>query len=224
MDFNEKLREASCILTSIEDRSYFDRKAYSIASPVYLFAILKRKLHNRTFIEGCREGANFLSNILTFKRGYSTIPMQLIRSLGIQDGYSCRIRRKIYEIFYSRMFFDGLKRLLEEKIVSKREHFKEYLVYIYFHVAKTYLGDASFSKFLNAFDMQYQEKNKKDIYDCSNEGIFIACMGLNKRASKISDVNIDYYLDSIPVSLDRTKILGMVEVMMQKPYDGNYLK
>lgn len=223
VEFNDKLATACDILVSIEDRGYFERDAYSILSPSYLFSIVRRKLRNRTFTERWHQGTTFISNILTFKRGYSTIPMQLVRTLGIKYGYNCRIRRKIYEILYSRMFFGGMKRLLNEEHVAKREHFKEYLLYIYFHVVKTYLGDATFSKFLNAFDMQYQKKNNIDIYDCSNEGIFIACMGLNKRASKICDENIDYYLQSIPTYLDRQKVLDMVNTMMDKPYNGNYL-
>ena len=87
------------------------------------------------------------------------------------------------------------------------------------------MGDAKFSKFLNAFDMQYDRKNKKDIYDCSNEGIFIACMGLSKRADRINKNNIDYYLSNVDnVNLDAELICEMVSTMMSKPYDGNYLK
>lgn len=223
VNFNTKLGEACNILVAIEDRGYFERDAYSILAPSYLLKIAKRKLHSHTIKEKLHHGRIFINNILKFKRGYSTIPMQLIRTLGIKFGYNCRIRRKIYEILYGKMFFDGIKRLLDEDYVAKRENFKEYLLYIYFHVAKTYLGDATFSKFLNAFDMQYQGKNIIDIYDCSNEGIFIACMGLNKRASKLCDGNIDYYLQPIPVYLNRQKILEMVNTMMDKPYNGNYL-
>ena len=76
------------------------------------------------------------------------------------------------------MFFEGVKRMLNEDQVAQRENIKDYFLYIYFHKVNTFLGDAKFSKFLNAFDMQYDRKNKKDIYDCSNEGIFIACMVL----------------------------------------------
>lgn len=223
VDFNDKLAEACSILVSIEDRGYFERKAYTFLSFRYLFLTAKRKLGDRSLKEKMRYGRSFINNIVRFKRGYSTIPMQLIRSLGIKYGYTCTIRRKIYEIIYSRMFFGGIRRLLEEEHIAKRDQYKKYLLYIYFHVVKTYLGDATFSKFLNAFDMQYQKKNIIDIYDCSNEGIFIACMGLNKRASKLNDENIDYYLQSIPVYLDRQKILDMVDTMMDRPHNGNYL-
>ena len=123
------------------------------------------------------------------------------------------------------MLFKGIERLLIEEQVDQREYFKKYLLYIYFHKVNTFLGDARFSKFLNAFDMTYNEKNRKDIYDCSNEGIFIACMGLSKRSTYITKENIDYYLQSIDnVKLDSDIICDMVAKMMNRPYEGNYLK
>ena len=75
--------------------------------------------------------------------------------------------------------------------MAQKQYFKKYLLYIYFHKVNTFLGDAAFNKFLNAFDMKYNKKNNKGIYDCSNEGIFIACMGLSKRAAYITKENID---------------------------------
>lgn len=221
---NKRLREACKILISIEDRNYFKRESYTFVSLGYIFSVMVSKFKSNSIAEVCKKTKIFLSNIITLKRGYSTIPMQLIRSLGIKSGYNCTIRRKIYEILYSRMFFDGIKHLLEDEYVAKRKYFKFYLLYIYFHVVQTFLGDAAFSKFLNAFDMKFSEKNEKDIFQCTNEGIFIACMGLSKRATKINKNNIDYYLKGIPVQLNRDEILDMVNNMMKRPYNGNYLK
>ena len=227
--FNQKLNEACYILTSVEDKFYFERNAYTFLSPKYIIKILKNKIKyqkgNQKIVCIIRAGNNFVKNIFDESRGYSTIPMQLIRSLGIESGYNCRYRRKVFEIIYSRMFFQGVKRMLKNNQVAKREYFKKYLLYIYFHKVNTFLGDAKFSKFLNAFDMKYNQKNDKDIYDCSNEGIFIACMGLSKRADKITKDNINYYLEKIDnVELNAETICAMVEKMMDKPYGGNYLK
>ena len=47
---------------------------------------------------------------------------------------------------------------------------------------------------------------------------------LSKRATKINSDNVDYYLKDISVELDKSKILNMVENMMDKPYKGNYLQ
>lgn len=223
--FNKKLEQACNILVSIEDQGYYNRKAYSVFSLSFIrYALKNRKHKDKGFVKQVQKGAKCIKDVITLKRGYSTIPMQLVRTLGIKCGYNCVIRRKIYEILYSRMFFDGIQQYYKLKHVSNRNKFKEYLLYIYFHVVQTYLGDASFSKFLNAFDMQYRKKNKIDIYGCSNEGVFIACMGLSKRATKINSDNVDYYLKDISVELDKSKILNMVENMMDKPYKGNYLQ
>jgi hypothetical protein len=229
IEFNEKLDQACSILISIEDKMYFERKAYTFLSPKYLLMILRNKISGQTgrnkIIYVISAGNHFVKNIFDESRGYSTIPMQLIRSLGIKRGYNYKYRRKVFEIIYSRMFFNGIKRMLNEDKVAQRQYFKQYLLYIYFHKVNTFLGNATFSKFLNAFDMKYNEKNEKDIYDCTNEGIFIACMGLSKRADCITKDNIDYYLKEVEnVELDAEVICDMVENMMDKPYEGNYLK
>ena len=227
--FNKKLDDAGNILVSIEDKRYFQRQAYSFFSIKYIFALLKDKISSQhgspKIIILFESGRHFVKNVFAESRGYSTIPMQLIRSLGIKRGYNYKYRRKVFEILYSRMFFKGIEKMLNEDKVGQRRHFKTYLLYIYFHTVNTFLGDATFSKFLNAFDMKYRSKNDKDIYDCSNEGIFIACMGLSKRADYINQDNVEYYLQSIDnVDLNADIICDMVEKMMDKPYDGNYLK
>ncbi len=233
--FNDKLYQACKILVSIEDRRYYDRKGYTD----FNLKTVKETIDSN--IDGERIQAAIIrivkwimSALSTAKRvwrnfycrdrGYSTIPMQLVRSLGLDKGYNCQIRRKIYECLYSKLFFDGLREYFEQNYYSGRSNFKEYLLYIYFHSVTTYLGEAEFSKFLNAFDMQYSERNKKDIYDCTNEGIFIACMGLSKRATIINQENVSYFTSMIDgMEFDEGKICQMVLVMMDKPYDGNYL-
>ena len=229
IEFNEKLDEACSILVSIEDKIYFERKAYSFFSLKYILGILNNKISaqhgNKKIVYVISAGNRFIRNIFNESRGYSTIPMQLVRSLGIKRGYNYKYRRKIFEILYSRMFFKGIERMLNEDQVAQRQCFKKFLLYIYFHKVNTFLGDATFSKFLNAFDMKYNKKNDKDIYDCSNEGIFIACMGLSKRADCITEENINYYLKSIDnVKLDPDIICDMVKNMMKRPYEGNYLQ
>lgn len=229
IEFNEKLDEACSILVSIEDKIYFERKSYSFFSLKYILRILKNKISdqrgNKKIVCVFSTGNRFIRNIFDEARGYSTIPMQLVRSLGIKRGYNYKYRRKMFEILYSRMFFKGIERMLNEDQVAQRQYFKKYLLYIYFHKVNTFLGDATFSKFLNAFDMKYNKKNDKDIYDCTNEGIFIACMGLSKRANCITKENINYYLQSIEnVDLDSDIICDMVKNMMNRPYEGNYLK
>lgn len=227
--FNDKLYDACDILISIEDKKYFERQAYSFFSIKYAISLIRNKIAcqqgRKKVICVLVNGNRFIKNIFNESRGYSTIPMQLIRSLGIKRGYNYKYRRKVFEILYSRLFFKGIEKMFNEDQVAQRKYFKEYLLYIYFHQVNTFLGDATFSKFLNAFDLKYDKKNDKDIYDCTNEGIFIACMGLSKRATNITSENIEYYLQSIEnVQLNAETICDMVKKMMDRPYDGNYLK
>lgn len=224
VDFNDKLDQASDILVTIEDRRYFEREGYTFLDIKHLTQAIKRKLKDKNFKEKCSSGKKFIGDIVTFRRGYSTIPMQIIRSLGIERGYDCKIRRKIYELLYPKMFFDGMKREMDVVRAENRYKFEEYLLYIYFHVTKTDMGDGYYRNFLGVFDAKHHGKEGKNIYDCTNEGIFIACMGLSGRARKISADNIDYYLQWIPVYLNKRKILNMKEKMMSKPYNGNYLE
>lgn len=222
--FNDKLRDACKILVAIEDRTYFTRKGYTTLSRDHLRYLAKKKWRNKKLVERIELGKTFISNVVLGNRGYSTLPMQLIRTIGVKQGYNCRYRRKLFEFIYSKMFFDGFAKYLKQEHVQKRKHIKEYYLYIYFHTAPTYLKDATFTKFLNAFDMQYRNKNKIDIYDCSNEGIFIACMGLKKSAHKINEDTVEYYTGQVTdVELDKDKICEMVSKMMDKPYNGNYL-
>ena len=220
VDFNDNFEDACNILVAIEDRDYFERTQYTN----FTFSFLKRKLKSVSLFKTFNLGKNFISNIVTGTRGYSTIPMQLIRSIGLEEGYVCTIRRKIFECMYSKMFFEGFEKYLDQMIISKRSFVKAYYLYIYFHTVDTKLGDVRFTKFLNAFDMKHNKKNTIDIQECSKEGIFIACMGLSHRANLINEDNIDSYLEQIPVDLDKEQILEMLSVMMDKPYNGNYLK
>ena len=50
-------------------------------------------------------------NIKSYIRGYSTIEMQLIRTLAVKHGYSSHVfQRKAYEFIYSKIFFSSLKK------------------------------------------------------------------------------------------------------------------
>lgn len=229
VNFDSKLKEACSILTSIEDKMYYKRKGYTFLSSELIVNKVKVELIDTKdklkFISILNLICQFLRNIFSGNRGYSTIPMQLVRSLGLEKGYNCTYRRKIYEIIYSRIFFKGIEKMLEEEKVDNRENIKDYYLYIYFHIVNIELKGVPFSKFLNAFDMQYNKRNKIDIYDCSNEGIFIACMGLSRKTSYINEENIDYYISLVDgVDLNKEEILNMLSKMMDKPYNNNYLK
>lgn len=119
----ERIREASIILISLEDRLYYERKGYtnysfSVAKKIFDEHVQKTDIIKLSYLKYImRTALSFLKkiikNILLHDRGYSTIPMQLVRSLGLERGYNCAFRRKIYEVIYSRIFFEGLKNIMK---------------------------------------------------------------------------------------------------------------
>lgn len=215
------------ILTSIEDRTYYKRKSTTYLSFNMLKLVLSARISkNGSLITKMKvtaaTGWRFAYNTIKRKRGYSTIQMQLMRSIGIESGYECTFRRKIFELIYTPIFFRSLMKFYKKKRVTKRGYFKDYLIYIYFRTVNTFFDDIYFTKFYKAFD--FTGEKKTDLKDWSLEGVFIACMGLSKRASMMNEDNIDYYLGTIEgVKLDKERILEMVKNFRQRMYDGEYL-
>lgn len=216
VEFNGKLKEAAKILVSIEDRKYYERKGYTILSIDNIEDEIRKRIGGGSILSkikrGIKLGNRIYGHISLQDRGFSTIPMQLVRSLGIKKGYSYTYRRKIYEFLYSKMFFDGLRDYYKTYKYENMSNFKDYLIYIYFHTVNTFLGTTWYPHFLEAFEDNASNSDSKDIYECSNEGIFIACMGLSKSVVRINQEKIDYLLSNIQgVDLDRNKILQMLE-------------
>lgn len=60
--------------------------------------------------------------------------MQLLRTLAIEEGYECIIRRKIYEIIYSKLFLKNLE-MYYKKCGCSIEEFKDFMLYLYLRCA-----------------------------------------------------------------------------------------
>lgn len=214
----ERIREASIILISLEDRLYYERKGYtnysfSVAKKIFDEHVQKTDIIKLSYLKYImRTALSFLKkiikNILLHDRGYSTIPMQLVRSLELERGYNCAFRRKIYEVIYSRIFFEGLKKYYEVHNYNGRQNIKRYLLYIYFYSVKTFFEETGFIDFIQA--LNYLEKNRMNVSDISRftkEAIFIACMGLSKNADDLPEEKIDKYIGKIKgVHLEKSKI------------------
>ena len=150
------------ILLYYEDRSYYIREKqytlacipyikykYELANTSYYIKKVKRYKINIIFyfikitifkifhIVGRVFGYFFLRKPL---RGFSTIEMQLLRTIAISDGYEKKAKtRKIYEFIYTPIFFRGLKKYLQGnyKTVSSRLY-KQYLLNIYLEKAPVF--------------------------------------------------------------------------------------
>ena len=139
---------------------------------------IKYKFHN---IFKPNESKKYLNLI---PRGYSTIEMQLIRTLAVTDGYTThKYRRKVYELFYSTIFFTALKYYYGYYNFNNyyyKYRYKYYLIYIYIHVAPVNINGRNYKNILELY-------KKESIYDITNEEFFIWTMGLSHH-------RIDYYL------------------------------
>lgn len=158
------------ILLFLEDRSFFERKndytflcwdflkyrLYRINEVVNRIQRGKNQRHplGKVFIfmkYVCKQiylQINDIKKIRKYIRGYSTIEMQLFRSIAVKNGYTKVIDRKIAELIYSQLFFKGLKDFykLNYKTVSS-EYFKKYLLVNYIEYAPIFInGKQTFIK------------------------------------------------------------------------------
>lgn len=126
-----------------------------------------------------------------FTRGHSTIPMQIIRILSYRHGlvfgntkigfkYYKIFKRKLYEILYSRMFFEGLKDYLKVELCNDMEHYREYLVYLYPHIVQTTIEGKTYAPAKKAFEVE-ENGNKyiPIINEWDFEKVIDMCFGFN---------------------------------------------
>lgn len=218
------------ILVALEDDTYWERESDTYLSEAMVRHVLSKRLgpwapSRERRREMWHLVKSFVINTLHHKRGYSTLQMQLVRSVGVESGYNCAVRRKIFELVYTPMFMRSLRYYYEVHKYAHREEWKRYLLYIYMLSVNTFLGeDIRFQHFYKAFD--FHGTHKGDLSGWSDEGIFIACLGLNKRTKNLNPETVDYYMSLVPVTLDRDTILEMSRDYAGNPdrYNGEYLK
>lgn len=181
--FDDEYQNFFDILVEIEDKSYLERgDGYNIVSRQFwcwkFGKILNIFLNTKDawfYIK------RFFTNNLLL-RGYSTIEMQLIRSIGISDDYDRyewkrKLKRKIFEICYTKILFTSLSDYFDRKTYTNRGKFKEYLLLIYVQSVNTRVGGIKHDRMLDFFSDQQSLKVK----DWNKEAFFVACLGLNHQ-------------------------------------------
>lgn len=144
-------------------------------------------------------------NVLLFRKkkisnifvGHSTIEMQLIRTIALDDGYSMTFRRKVYEYVYSTIFFHSLKDYYGYFQYSNYRNYKFYLIYIYTKVAPVKINNKYYKNIYHLF-------NKKTL-SFTNEQIYIWTLGLSHRPIDLS------LLDNCPDYVSRTKLKKLLK-------------
>ena len=128
------------MITSFEDRTFFfrDPKSHTIFNWNNLIIFLKRAGALTILRRPVRSAKLF------FSRGYGTIDMQLVRILGIRNGYdTCLIRRKIFEILYSNMIFNSYFRYFR-KFDDGKISFKYWIIRNYIKNVPVRIGIESY--------------------------------------------------------------------------------
>lgn len=195
------------LLTTIEDKTYFIRKnTYNFISIEFICYKLKRfrdtYLRERKIPEAMSVATGYIKKSKNI-RGYSTIEMQLIRNIGIERGYKCVIRRKIYEFIYTKIFFSSLRDYYKLNSYIKYNKFKHYLIYIYYNTVDTKIGNKKIRPLSNIFE-------NKNIDRWSLDTLFIACVGLSHR--RLDANNIKLYTDVLKkFNLNQDEILYRAE-------------
>ncbi len=149
-------------------------------------------------------------------RGYSTIEMQLIRTIGINSGYEETYIRKIYELIYSNVFFKSYERKRNYYHYLKNDEYWKYKIpYAYFKLVRTFINGLVFTNICEYYKyIRNMPQNRKIsevekeriIYILCPEEIFIFILGLSK---KYIDYNIltdyAYYINKYNLNIDKLK-------------------
>lgn len=208
VSFNKLNQNFYSILSDIEDKSYFHRKkSYNFCSLEFIKYKLKKfniTRKNKFVLKNIKYYALHSKHI----RGYSTLEMQLIRTIGIERGYNKKYIRKIYELVYSTIFFKSLLSFYNDNIYSNRKYFKEYLIYIYLQNVNTKIAGTYFRNLSKVFS--------DDLVQWSEEQFLVVCAGLS-HAKFSSDTIIDKHLTLIlNYNLDQEEIRKIVEEIENK--------
>lgn len=153
-----------------------------------------------------RNKFSFKKKYIKLTRGYSTIEMQLIRTLAVKDGYNkYPIKRKIFELIYSYIFFNCLNEYYRYigymSYFDDNSKFKYYLIYLYIYFAPVKINGKMYN---NIFELY----NKESLYDISYEEFFVWTLGLS---FKPIDYDIIGYKTVEWAGLDKKELLLIVD-------------
>ena len=195
LELEKEIIDSDCVLL-IEDANYYNREEkYSFANLFYLKPRYLKKAWKYLLRFITRK--NKVNNVKKIIRGYSTIEMQLLRTLAIEEGYGYTIRRKIYEILYARLFWKNLRQYYE-KYNCDVKPYKRFLLYLYLRTAPC----------LNiGRDKQVARKIKprSEILEYTREELFVLTLCFSGKVKRQNVLEI--YEDIIDIlNLDRMKV------------------
>lgn len=209
---NDKIK----ILTTIEDKSFFERKEdYTFICWDFLKYRLNRinevlqKVQDRKYYKHnlkniikfikyvLRQLYYQLKDIENYKniiRGYSTIEMQLFRTIGVKNGYQKVFQRKVTEFIYTQLFFKGLKNYYKLNYTTvSNNYFKNLILVNYVEYAPVIIA----GKYIKISELW----NKK-VNELNNSEFFLSILGLSGKIKK-NNLNFNYIIDRYPTYISK---------------------
>lgn len=183
------------ILVNIEDKTFYIRKnSYNILSKDFVSIKLKQYA-NQNSDENTKAKFKTYARATKHLRGYSSLEMQLIRTVALEEGYYKIYIRKVFEILYTNILFRSMKEYYEKNNYVNHNRFKEYLLSVYVNNVRTKINGVVFTKMTNYLGENPNDWNKEKFY--------LACLGLSFQpnfsdyyvyelySQLINDFNID---------------------------------
>ncbi len=203
LELEEPICNPACILC-IEDKNYYFRgEKYTFCNRFYLKRRYWKKLKDYLLrLLCCTEKKE---TIIYALRGYSTIEMQLLRTVSIEEGYDYVIRRKVFEIVYAKVFLKNLKKYFE-KCNCITTGFKDYILYLYLQIAPCLNkgGEERLEEVLGT--------ERKEISKYTKEQLFILTLCFSGKIKR-EEVTMIYEKEIEELQLDINEIHTMLEKM-----------
>lgn len=199
--------EKFCVLTDIEDKSYFARKhTYNVLSLEFVkYKMGKFSTHSFKSLYDIKKLIKKVGIFIKRSkniRGYSTIEMQLLRTIAVSGGYAYTFQRKIYEFFYTKIFLTSLREYYRYHTAGNDANFKTYLIWVYYNVVPVKIWGNRYVAI-------------KDVFNCSVdkwtlEQLFVVILALSGR--RVHDETLETYawvIDKYQLNVD--EIIGYAQ-------------
>lgn len=208
LDSYEKIDEKKAnILIHLEDRTFLIRKSsynflcvdfmnYKLknlrSNHQYLVQSNDDKINKFFILYATRKSLNVLKKLLTkiknrklYYRGFSTLEMQLIRTIGLKTGYDKKIIRKCEELIYSHLFFKGLKiYLLPQYDEVSDDKYKDFILSRYLYLANPLFNKKRYKNILSLYGVKY-------FTDLTDEQFFLGVLTLSNKLN-VDNLNLNY--------------------------------
>lgn len=208
------------ILVFMEDGTFLTRSEKThILTPRALAPKIWRRI--RRFI---RDGRSLRSinrgNLARHIRGYGTIEMQLLRSIGLKFGsYQLTLRRKAFELVFSQTIFNSyLAQLNPESDARKR--FSYWVLQAYTSIVSVKVGETACRP--NRDSSTFAQLFGKEFSELSQEEFFVWCLGLPHYELGVGPNAVAIHQDAMErFGLNRQKIDEAIKTARERCSAGS---